>query len=323
MENRLTKSFRWAIVCLMAITVMAVADTIVDKSFDVSSGGTLFVESDLGSIEVRTGNGNRVDVKLYAEKRGWFSDRSDKIEDLLEVTVEKDGKDVRVKAWKKHRRNWDNWGNMRVEYVITVPQQYNVDLHTGGGSIDVGDLEGEVRAHTSGGSLNFGDIKGPVFGETSGGSITLDGCVGDADIKTSGGSINIGQVEGNVDAKTSGGSIRIDKASGNVYAKASGGSSKVEEVMGDIDAKTSGGSVEAYLSKQPRGDCRLATSGGSITVYLDKDINIDVEARGDRIVSDFDIDGEEERHYVNGKINGGGPLISLRTSSGKVKIRRM
>lgn len=248
MENRLTKSFRWAILCLMAITVMAVADTIVDKSFDVSSGGTLFVESDLGSIEVRTGSGNRVDVKLYAEKRGWFSDNSDKIEDLLEVTVEKDGKDVRVKAWKKHRGSWDNWGNMRVEYVITVPQQYNVDLHTGGGSIDVGDLEGEVRAHTSGGSLNFGDIKGPVFGETSGGSISLDGCVGDADIET---------------------------------------------------------------------------SGGSITVYLDNDINIDIEARADRIVSDFDIDGEEERRYVNGKINGGGPLISLRTSSGKVKIRRM
>ncbi len=311
----------FALLALLNISIFA--DTIAEKSFDVSAGGTLFIESDLGAIDVETSDQQRVDVKVITEKRGG-RERDADIAKRLTIDFQKDGNDIKVKAWLKKKRDWHG-DKLRLSFIVTVPHNYNVDLSTGGGSISVGDLTGQVEARTSGGSLNFGNINGPVKGHTSGGSITVESCEGNVDITTSGGSISLGDINGDANVRTSGGSINIEKSEGHVFARTSGGSINVEEVMGDIEARTSGGSVKAYISKQPGGDCRLETSGGSVTVYLAKNIGVDVEASASsgRVISDFDIDGREKKNYVNGKINGGGPNLYLRTSSGKVKIRRM
>ena len=315
--------FPTVFVLLVFFNAAGFADTIAEKSFDVTAGGTLIIESDLGTINVETSAQQRVNVKVVSEKRSWRGYDTD-VAKRLTVDFQKDGNDVIVKAWLKKKHNWHG-GNSRVTFIVTVPQNFNVDLQTGGGSVSVGDLAGKVRARTSGGSLNFGHISGPVKGHTSGGSITVESCDGDVDITTSGGSISLGDVNGEVNVRTSGGSISIEKAEGSVFARTSGGSINVEEVMGDIEVRTSGGSVKAYISKQPKGHCRLETSGGSVTVYLADNIGVDVEASASsgRVISDFDIDGREKKNYVNGKINGGGPDLYLHTSSGKVKIRRM
>ena len=67
-----------------------------------------------------------------------------------------------------------------LEYRVTTPREFSVELETSAGSISVGDLKGEVNGRTSGGSLRFGKIDGPVRGRTSGGSITLGGTLGRA-----------------------------------------------------------------------------------------------------------------------------------------------
>ena len=51
-----------------------------------------------------------------------------------------------------------------------MPVYYNVELNTGGGSINVGDINGKVEADTSGGSISAGVVTGgDVNVETSGG----------------------------------------------------------------------------------------------------------------------------------------------------------
>ena len=130
-----------------------------------------------------------------------------------------------------------------IEYRLTVPPQLAADLHTSGGSIEVGDLKNDVNARTSGGSLRFGRIDGPVNGETSGGSITLSRGQGRAVLHTSGGSIRIDDAAGDVEASTSGGSIEITHTSGRVVAHTSGGSIRIGNTGNAVDASTSGGGI--------------------------------------------------------------------------------
>jgi hypothetical protein len=305
----------WILFALIFVTAVHSSEKVegdIKKSFKVESGGLLTLETDIGSIEVQTREGSMLDVEVrFTQRRG----SRNRIKELLEdfdVDFRHDGRDVTIIA--EYRRDgwnfWDSFGRyLRVEFLVSVPRKYNLDLKTSGGSVSVDDLEGEVVSRTSGGSLSFGRIQGPVKGKTYGGSITLDGC------------------EGNADVKTSGGSIRIGKVNGPVYAHTSGGGIDVEEVMGAIDAKTSGGSVTASISRQPENDCRLTTSGGSITVYLDKDIKVDVNARtsGGRVRTDFPVTvrGELSTRSLQAKINGGGPELYLRTSGGSISIREM
>ena len=300
------------ILFIVPFSVYGTTEGDIKKTFNVGSGGQLRLESDIGSIDVRSHNRNTLDVEVLFEPRRGGSRRLKDFLDDFDVDFQHRGKDVTIIAeYQKERwKFWDSIGKyIRVRFVVTVPSQYNVNLKTSGGSISVDDLEGEVVSRTSGGSLEFGRIKGPVKGNTSGGSIRLSSCESNADVKTSGGSITIGSVRGDVYAHTSGGSIHVD------------------EVMGTIDATTSGGSVTASISRQPEDNCRLTTSGGGITVHLDRDIKVDVNARtsGGRVRTDFPVTirGEISKRSLKAKINGGGPEMYLRTSGGSISIREL
>jgi DUF4097 and DUF4098 domain-containing protein YvlB len=296
----------------------------------VGSGGTLNIETDVGSIEIQARKGNRVEIEILRKVDARSEGEIEAILEDFEIDFDHRGDDVHIIGeWKdKSSRRWNRRRNrLKVRYLVSVPTRYNVDLHTSGGSISVDDLEGKVESRTSGGSLNFGDINGPVFGRTSGGSITLESCDGTADLRTSGGGIRIGDVDGNVDAHTSGGSITIDRARGEVNAGTSGGGIHVEEVMGAIEATTSGGSVTAHISQQPKSRCYLKTSGGSVKVYLTDDIAVDLDAKtsGGHVETDFPVtvQGRINKRSLQAKINGGGPEMVLRTSGGSIYLKKM
>lgn len=283
----------------------------IEKEFIVKPGGLLTVKADLGSIQINTVSANKVKAEvLFKSRRGSKETFLEKIKEL-DVEFEKTGNDVTITADCHEKDNfWNNFGKyVNVKFIIEVPEKYNVDLKTSGGSISVDDLEGKIVAHTSGGSLHFGNTTGSVKGKTSGGSINLDGCQGDVDVNTSGGSIRIGKVQGIVNAHTSGGQI------------------SVEEVMGTIDAGTSGGSIHASITKQPENDCKLTTSGGSITVALSENIKVNLNAStsGGNVKTDFPVmvKGVISKHKLNAKINGGGPELYLRTSGGSIYIEEL
>ncbi len=302
-----------AIICLFVncFTFGNIQDRMTE-TFPVGSGGTLAIESDIGSIAVRGADIDSVDIEILREVRTTSEKKASEILRDYDIRFRHSGDDVTIEAkYKKKglRGFWNNIGRyLRVKFIITVPSEYNVDLNTKGGSISVENLHGEVLSKTSGGSLKFESIEGNISG------------------KTSGGSISIGEVVGRTNIRTSGGSIRIVRAAGPVDAHTSGGSISVEEVIGTIKAHTSGGSVKAYLSRQPDSDCSLTTSGGSITVHLSEDIGMDLNAKtsGGRVHTDFKVAlvGEISKRSIQGEMNGGGPELYLRTSGGSIYLKK-
>jgi DUF4097 and DUF4098 domain-containing protein YvlB len=113
----------------------------------------------------------------------------------------------------------------------------------------------------------------------------------------------------------------------NVKASTSGGGISVEEVMGNIDASTSGGPVNVTITRTPTADCKLTTSGGGITVRLTPDaaIHVDASTSGGHVSTDFPVlvKGKLDSRSLQADINGGGPLLFLRTSGGGISIRQI
>lgn len=313
--RNITMSFALPLLFLSAAG--AHADT-QKRSFEVSSGGRLKIDTDLGSINVRSHGKNVVEVEVATSGSG---------ADRFSVDFDQQGDQVMVRGnYTKGATSFFGWGNNpRVKFVVMVPERFDVDLETSGGSVAVDDLEGDVRIDTSGGSIDLGKIRGPVRANTSGGSIALESSTSNAELETSGGSIKVGDVDGFVKADTSGGSIHIARSRGEVDADTSGGSIRVDEVMGAIRAETSGGSVKAYISQQPQADCRLSTSGGGVTVYLADGLSVDLDAHssGGRVSSEFEVDASRRtKDSLVGTLGGGGPELYLRSSGGGVDVRR-
>jgi len=309
------RNFRLTLTVLIVLIgfglVYAGAEKTVKKSFDVGSGGTLFIESDMGSIHVETSASDNVETVIRIKLKNGDDSKLERLLKELDLDSGQYGNNVTITLEKKNDSWWKSfkYNGLSVRFDVTVPEKYNVDLKTSGGSISVADLQGTADVATSGGSLSMGNIEGPINGHTSGGSITVESCQGDVNVKTSGGSLKLGKIAGTVVGHTSGGSIHV------------------EEVMGMIEAKTSGGSIHASIAEQPSETCILSTSGGNVTAYLADDIGMHVDAKtsGGGVSTDFPvkIQGKIGGKSLNADINGGGPLLKMRTSGGSIRIKQL
>lgn len=330
--DRAKRNGSWAtgIIFMLVVFLIAAAfagdDYPLKREFDVQYGGTLTIETDRGSIDIKTSEKKVVVVEISRRVVGDFLTDSEEILAEWVVDFDHSGEDVTITAKSRSDWDWFGWKSypLRVHFDVLVPEQYNLNLRTSGGGIEIAQLEGDVACKTSGGRLVLDQIKGDIVGKTSGGSITLDGSDGTVDLRTSGGGIHIGKVAGKVEAHTSGGSVDVEEAGGDVKVSTSGGSIHVNEVKGSISASTSGGSVSATITEQPKHDCSLTTSGGGIKVYLAKGIQVEVDAKtsggGVRCDMPITVEGLLGKNQVYGTINGGGPELYLRTSGGPIRI---
>jgi DUF4097 and DUF4098 domain-containing protein YvlB len=301
-------------------------ESFIRKTFTVAPGGKLMIHADRGSINVKAGASDKVEIEVTREPgRG----ASDDILKKHQVTFFQDGNDVSVKAeLEGARKGWFNNGNnLRVKYEVSVPSKYNVNLKTSGGTIAVTGLEGDAKAETSGGGLKFAQINGPIYGRTSGGSIDVSGSAKDVDVETSGGGIHVGDAAGSVVARTSGGSIKLGQIKGAITAETSGGGIDVNGAAGPVRAHTSGGSIHASLSDQPAGACTFETSGGGIDLKLAEKVAIDLDAHtsGGSVSTDLPVtvQGTMKHNELRSKVNGGGPKLTLETSGGSIHIRKL
>jgi DUF4097 and DUF4098 domain-containing protein YvlB len=209
----------------------------------------------------------------------------------------------------------------------------DLGLRTGGGSIRVGSAKGKINAETGGGSVVVvSGLQGAVL-ETGGGSIEVKHCAGPLKVTTGGGSIDLGEIAGAAEIETGGGSIRLSSATGAVKAETGGGSITLNGVPAARAETGAGGIVAKFVSGTDRTDSVLETSAGDITVYLAPNLNITIRAsielaNGHRIRSDFSeirvtTEGGEwgpGTATAEGKLNGGGPTLKVRTTTGDISF---
>jgi DUF4097 and DUF4098 domain-containing protein YvlB len=217
--------------------------------------------------------------------------------------------------------------------------QGNINLQTGGGNIKVASAKGEIKAESGGGNVVvLSGLQGAVL-ETGGGSIRVEKCSGPVKATTGGGSVDLGEIGGPAQIETGAGSIRLASAKGRVQAETGGGSIELNGAT-SVQAETSAGGIVVKLlssaAANARNNSTLETSAGDITVYLANDLAISIRAEiemanGHTIRSDFsDIhvsteggDYGPKTVTAEGQLNGGGPVLKVRTNSGNVSFRRI
>lgn len=212
----------------------------------------------------------------------------------------------------------------------------DIGLHTGGGSIDVHQANGKLVAETGGGAVQIMSASQAASIETGGGGIDVKQCMGKIKVSTGGGSIDLGDIGGAADIETGGGSIRLSSAKGHVNAHTGGGGIELYGVP-SARAETGAGGIVVKLVKTGAAplSSMLETSAGDITVYIASDVPISVRASvdlgsGHRITSDFPgihINSEGDQWgprslTAEGQLNGGGPLLKVRTTTGDICFRR-
>ncbi len=296
----------------------------MEKSLPAQPGERLVVDVDRGSIQITTGPAERVELHVARGVRTDNARDADAIFADHQITFAHEDNRVVVRAEWKGRGHAP--GSLRAEYKISVPQTFDVQLSTKGGSIKVGDLHGEVNVSTAGGKIQLAHMTGPVRAKTSGGDIDLDSCTDNAALTTAGGHIRVGKMSADLRAETSGGNISIEQAGGAVQAKTSGGSIRIGQTVAQVDGRTAGGAIDVTWTAQPEEGSHLETSAGGITVRLpDKaKISLQAETLAGHIESELPVTMKPRNpSTIHADLNGGGPLLFLKTRAGDIRLKEL
>jgi hypothetical protein len=209
-------------------------------------------------------------------------------------------------------------------------------LTTGGGDVHIKSVAGQMRVNIGGGRVYVGSAKG-AFIQTGAGNIEVHKCSGDLGASSGGGNLSLGDVIGAVQAETTGGSVHLDGARGRVQVTTGGGSVELLNLNQGARVETGAGGITAeFVGKRGDfSDSSLHTAAGDVVVYLPKDLPVTVHASSDMatghgIVSEFSglrITKEGSNYtprsmYAEGALNGGGPVLKVRTIIGQIDFRQ-
>jgi DUF4097 and DUF4098 domain-containing protein YvlB len=200
--------------------------------------------------------------------------------------------------------------DISIDYEITVPTDTtlrthsgsgnqtiegthgNLDVQTGSGDVRLENLTGEVRLQTGSGNVRAREIAGAVRGGAGSGDIEIEETAqGDIDLHTGSGNITVRGIQG---------SFRGEAGSGDITAEGT--------QSGNWEIHTGSGNVHVRLPGSAAFDADIATSSG--TVDVDSPIEMTVQGRVD-----------QRQKHIQGKVRGGGPLLSVRTGSGDIHIQ--
>jgi hypothetical protein len=195
-------------------------ETLHHRTFKISSGKDLILNTESGEVIVTIWDKEEVEVKVLGNERA---------RERMNFSFTANDNKVEIKG-KRDGSGWSWFTSMKLKYEIKVPSSFNVDVSTSGGDIKTGGITGTIKLNTSGGD------------------IWVDRCKGSIDVKTSGGDINIYTSNSPVYARTSGGDIELEYSGVNegIELKTSGGDIDIKvsaELKANVELSTSGGNV--------------------------------------------------------------------------------
>ena len=129
----------------------------------------------------------------------------------------------------------------------------------------------------------------------------------------------------NVRLQNTNGAISAEQLTGGMKAEVTNGAVRGRALGGAVEASTTNGGVRLEMTAVAAGGIRAEAVNGGVEVAIPADAKAEIEANcvnGGIAVDGVKLDGPEpSRRHVGGRLNGGGPRITLETTNGGIKIR--
>ncbi len=319
----------------------------ISKDFELEGIKNLQLETFSGDIQLIGHEAANIKVEVCISVRSWQSlFLTNEIVSEFELDYEtldlkfKQEADTLAIFAKPNYFNFYNWFNFqKISFRVFLPKTINAISKTWGGDVSLKNLDGVHQFTTWGGNMLIEGSKGILNGKTMGGKIEVINCDAKIDAKTMGGKIFLIENKGEINLKTLGGNIEIVNNQGNIFVKTAGGNISGNGNSGDLKCSTAGGNVRFFdvtgnigattmggnmsvEMKSVKDYLWLDTKGGNINVVLPRNQGLNLDISGSRIdmptLQNFV--GFKQNGQLQGKINGDGPSVKLKTSGGKIRL---
>jgi len=281
-----TRVLTAAVLALAATAAFAAAGKDFTRTLNVSNEPNVTISTGSGYIHLRPGSDNQVHIVGHVHPgNSWFNNDSEsRVRQIVNnPPISQNGNDITIGETHSN----DLYRNIGIDYDVTLPRASSIHAGSGSGDLDIQDVGSYLKAGSGSGTVHAQGIHGP------------------ADLQTGSGNIYLQQ-----------------SAAGDVRAQTGSGSIQLNGISGGLKAGTGSGDIE--VGGQPTSDWKLDTGSGSIHLNLGSSarftLNASTGSGSVHTAQPIAMQGEINRHHVNGTVNGGGPTIRANTGSGDITI---
>jgi hypothetical protein len=304
------------ILCLLVLaglapTSQAAIERTLERSFVISAGGIIKIDTTQGAIRVEPSADGQLHLFVSQSMAVESEADADRRLQDLDLQIEQTGSQVAVKA--RYRRAahwfWESWPPVALRYVIKVPRACSLDLLTAEGDINVSSLEGRLRVRTGNGAIFTGEINGSVQATSTRGDVAVTACTGELTLIAKAGNVLVGRAGGVTKISGAGGTIEVQRARGSLNVEGDNADLKigfVHPLTETSELHTAGGDIEVVFD--PRSACTISARSSTFGAVKSKNLSLKVEA------------GKVGSSHAIATLNNGGPKILIDASGGNVSL---
>ncbi len=251
-----------------------------DRALSISGEAQLFVSTGSGNIHLTRGSGN--EVHIHGKIHVSHNGSEEQARQIAaNPPIEQSGNVIRV--GQQHEQHWRG---ISIDYQIEAPA-------------------GTLLAATSG----SGDIVDEGVGQN-------------AKLETGSGDIRATGLQDAFEVKTGSGNITADQTGrGDVKAETGSGDIEIKDIHGSFRGETGSGDIKA--TGTPSAAWTIETGSGNIEMWSgNAPLTLDASTGSGSVTTDHEmlVKGSLDHHHITGNLNGGGPLVRVKTGSGDIRV---
>src|SRR2546430_5597564 len=199
------------LVCGLSTTAAAYAEGSFQRTLQVTGPVNLDVSTGSGSIQIRTGGANQVQVTGHIKTRNWLGGNGEEKVKQIQANppIQQSGNVIRI----GHIDDSELRRNVSISYELVVPGETQLHSQTGSGNQTVEGIRKSIEVGTGSGGLRITNIGDTVRADTGSGDVQIDGVNGNVRAKTGSGSIHATGIAGGFEANTGSGRITLEQTS--------------------------------------------------------------------------------------------------------------
>lgn len=226
---------------------------------------SLKIEDESGAVTVTGGDVDTVQVQVIKTAYDSTQARADAEVKTIKYTIQQTGNNITLKYALPKSVNFNNRINT-VDFIVTVPNQTNVNVDNNMGDVTISGIEGSVVTQTDFGEVSVDNVEGSLSASTNSGAVTA------TSIRASG---------ENIDLSSEFGAITLEKANGKeITLDTNSGSVKLNEVRatGKLSASSEFGDVT--IENGSADSITVDTNSGGVSLAkltVKKEIHVEDE----------------------------------------------
>ncbi len=144
----------------------------IERSFDASGIGTMFIDNTYGNINVIAGNETQVSITVNIKVDGDDEDAVEERFNRINILFEQNSSEISAKTiFGKTSSNGGSWWswffggsnqntNFKINYTVKMPQQWHLKINNDYGNIYLNKLSGDFDLNADYGSFEIGQLLG-------------------------------------------------------------------------------------------------------------------------------------------------------------------